>query len=237
MNNLVGRIQQRDEEEGWSISCISLVSIGRISYDSLDRFSFFLAQYVSTSLSPISISLTEQIKVCDDAQQLRDTVSLFGVAVLTTLSSLKSHELLKPNSPIVNIPLIISLFLIFTNSWSSNSSGEGETDWTRVVIKFLDEAGIAFTPGFVARGTEKRVDSIREEMEDDDEDDLPLAAILELNDTIDHTWDPDEDYESEYGPRQWRMWDWKIEVCHFLHSFFSSSKAPKRTNSISLLKQ
>lgn len=144
-------------------------------------------------------------EMCDDAETLTETVILFGVALLTTLDILKSHNLLKPDSPIVNIPFIVSLFLSFAATWEENDQGQGETGWKFAAVKMLDKAGIEFVDGQVARGTQKRLEAIREEMGDDHEEDDDPGA----------TWTPEDD-QDEDGARQWNKWHWQTEVCSYI---------------------
>lgn len=153
--------------------------------------------------------------MCDDSATLTETVILFGVALLTTLDTLKSHNLLKPDSPIVNIPLIISLFLSFAEEWEGCDQGQGETGWKVVAVKMLDEAGITFVDGQVARGTQKRIEAIREEMANDDDGE-------EENEPSSKGWTPEHDQDD--GVRQWKTWNWKIEVNSHLHLILPFAK-------------
>lgn len=106
----------------------------------------------------------------DSGDNKTATVQLLGTIFLTTLDLLKTHGLLKPDSPISNIPLIASLYLKFASEMSDLDEGNGEFGWTKVVVKMLDEADIKFEDGKnCARGTEGRVGQIREEMSGDDE--------------------------------------------------------------------
>lgn len=140
---------------------------------------------------------------------------IFGVALLTGLTILKSHQLLHPASPLVNIPLIVSLFVNFASDWYGMVGDPGDTDWKMVAIKTMDDAGFDLTTG-VANRAEERIAKIREEMDGRD----GIAVANESNKVKGKKWRPKEDEEDEV--RMWEKWDWDIEVSDNLPLTFSS---------------
>ena len=148
---------------------------------------------------------------------------LFGTAVLTTLTTLRTHNLLghPRTSPIKNTPLVLALFVLFVEAWKSigGDHGIGETFWTRNVVTIADEAGITIAG---PAGVEEKVAKLREEIEDeefvsDGSDDEIVRGVEEVKAKAKAVgeegkkWKSKDDY-FEGEVRLWRKWDWKIEV-------------------------
>lgn len=108
--------------------------------------------------------------------------------MLTALGLLDSHELLKPDSPISNIPLVVSLYLKFVSDMSDLDEGHGEFGWAEIAVEMLDKANIKFKDvKNYARGTERRVGEIRDATDEDEDDE----------DDKDDEEDKDDDIEGD----------------------------------------
>lgn len=151
---------------------------------------------------------------------MAETVELYGVALLTVLGALKTKRLLKPGSPISNIPLIVSLWFVFAQTWDQFDQGFGETGWTKVAFKLLKEADIEFEP--CARKAKEMLEDIEadieeDELEEDDSDADGAAASTRRKKSgtkipkVNRSWMREDD-QDEDGTRMWKEWDWKIEV-------------------------
>ncbi len=150
---------------------------------------------------------------------------LIGTAVLTTLDILRSHKMLRPSpdTPIKNIPLVLSLFILFVGEWKRIGGGEdhglGETIWLRRVVQMADEHLITIGGPF---GTAKHITKIREEIKAEaeesgrdvgDDEFVLLKKEMERRDKL-FLRMPRFDFmdENRGGPRKWKRWDWKREV-------------------------
>ncbi|KAI9793394.1 MAG: hypothetical protein M1816_000286 [Peltula sp. TS41687] len=159
----------------------------------------------------------------DDGQTLTETVVLFGSALLTGLCALLTKGLLKSNSPIVNIPLVVSLFLSFAATWEESDQGQGETGWKIAAVSILKKAGIEFEDGQVVYKTEDRLEAILREI-----DDYEAGEEKEIGED---GWSPENDQEDEV--RQWKQWNWQVEFDLFVDEhakfpggIFSRAKKP-----------
>jgi hypothetical protein len=75
--------------------------------------------------------------VIDDGDRFNKTLELIGSFILATLNALEQHSLLKPASPISNIPLIMSV----TFSWVEDFS-DYHGDWPTQIVAYAEKAKI-----------------------------------------------------------------------------------------------
>lgn len=77
--------------------------------------------------------------MCDDSFRIGEIVEEFGLMILTSLEMLSEHNLLAPDSPVKNIPVILLILLAFVLEWEGLGYDIG---WPCEVVRVCDEAGI-----------------------------------------------------------------------------------------------
>lgn len=83
--------------------------------------------------------------VLDDGERVSNTLCGMGMAILATLNVLEQHSLLKPESPIPNIPLMLSLVFHWVHNFSSGMDDTAATrqgDWPNMIVAYAEKTGI-----------------------------------------------------------------------------------------------
>lgn len=78
----------------------------------------------------------------DDGDRVGATLEMIGRMALSTLHVLEKHDLLKPDSPIVNIGLVISLYHQFIGSFEDAMSLTEFTEWPNALTAYAEKHGI-----------------------------------------------------------------------------------------------
>jgi hypothetical protein len=78
--------------------------------------------------------------VIDDSRRVCETLQIAGLAILSTLNILEQADLLKNNSIIPNIPLILSLFQGFLRDFTNIMSSRDENqDWPNAITAYAEK--------------------------------------------------------------------------------------------------
>jgi hypothetical protein len=77
--------------------------------------------------------------VMDDGERVGDTLFTIGVLVLSTLNRLEQANLLIVNSPIPNIPVILSTFFEWLPNFSDAMSGEEDQVWPNQIVAYAQK--------------------------------------------------------------------------------------------------
>ena len=105
----------------------------------------------------------------DDSQRILDTLQLIGHAILATLEILESKGLLKPDSYVKDISLVLGLLVEVVMVWPSGYD-EPEFSWVKAMISKAKENGIVVAGA--PFGVEDKVKKFEElEYYDDDSED------------------------------------------------------------------
>jgi len=89
------------------------------------------------------ILLANPVIVIDDTMRVCETVHIVGLAILSTLNILEQADLLKNNSIIPNMPLILSLFLGFLGGFANVMSLRDEDqDWPNAITAYAEKHNI-----------------------------------------------------------------------------------------------
>ena len=99
----------------------------------------------------------------DDGQGLSQTIQLIGYAVIATLKVLESQDLLKPDSPIKDISLVLGLLMDAIKNYPGKYE-EPELSWMKPAIVLVKKHGVVLEG--VPFGVEKDAQKF-EELEDD----------------------------------------------------------------------
>ncbi|PVH69177.1 hypothetical protein DL98DRAFT_598877 [Cadophora sp. DSE1049] len=79
----------------------------------------------------------------DDSMRVSDTLQIVGLAILSTLNILEQADLLKNDSIIPNIPLILSLFLGFLGDFvNAMSLRDEDQDWPNAITAYAEKHNI-----------------------------------------------------------------------------------------------
>jgi len=79
----------------------------------------------------------------DDCQRLLDTLALVGGGVMCTLEVLEEHGLLRPQSPIRDLALVLGLLYRLDSAWPGGP-GEEELSWVHAMVNVAQKHGIVF---------------------------------------------------------------------------------------------
>ena len=96
--------------------------------------------------------------MCDDSQQIVETMKLIGYAILATGDVLKSHGLVNANSKIKDLPLVLAMCIEMARHWEGFVQGD-ELDWRVPLIKQAEANGVKLSGPF---GIENRVAELKE---------------------------------------------------------------------------
>lgn len=89
------------------------------------------------------ILLANPVIVIDDSIRVCETLQIVGLAILSTLNILEQADLLKNDSIIPNIPLILSLFLGFLGDFANAMSLRDEDqDWPNAITAYAEKHNI-----------------------------------------------------------------------------------------------
>lgn len=84
----------------------------------------------------------------DDCEGLLGTLKILGVAVFSTLKILEKHDLLRPDSPIKNIGLVLAYLRRNMEDWPGNCGPEfdieDELKWCDAAIVEAQQKGVEF---------------------------------------------------------------------------------------------
>lgn len=109
----------------------------------------------------------------EDGQRVCDTLNAVGTAFLAALNNLDREGLLKPDSEIKDLALVMGLFLDLTDHFEdAMTCGEEEQQWPSYLVALAKEKGIELT---LPIGIKKRV----EEYDNDAELPQPTGKAAE----------------------------------------------------------
>jgi hypothetical protein len=90
-----------------------------------------------------TVPVANSVTVIDDGERVCETLQIVGLTVLSTLNILEQADLLKNDSVIPNIPLILSLFLGFLGNFADAMSVRGEDqDWPNAITAYAEKHDI-----------------------------------------------------------------------------------------------
>lgn len=79
----------------------------------------------------------------DDGERVSDTIRVVGTTLLAALNTLDRNDLLKPNSEIKDISLVMGLFLKISGIFGDAIFiGEEEQEWPEYIIAYAKGKGI-----------------------------------------------------------------------------------------------
>lgn len=108
-----------------------------------------------------SVPLANSITVIDDGERVYETLQIVGHTVLSTLNILEQADLLKNDSVIPNIPLILSLFLGFLGNFADAMSVRGENqDWPNAITAYAEKHDIKIKGKYGISGKHYRADRL-----------------------------------------------------------------------------
>lgn len=102
--------------------------------------------------------------MCDDSQQIAQTMEMLGFAVLATMDVLKKNNLITIDSKIKDLPLVLSMCLEMVAQWDEM---EGELDWRVPMINKAEANGVKLSG---PHGIENHVATLKEEYHGHDAD-------------------------------------------------------------------
>jgi hypothetical protein len=102
--------------------------------------------------------------MCDDIQQIAATMKLLGYAILATMDVLKKNDLLKADSKVKDLSLVLAMYLEMVAQWEEM---EDELDWRVPMIQKAEANGIKLSE---PNGIEDRVTTLKEEYNGEDVD-------------------------------------------------------------------
>jgi hypothetical protein len=140
----------------------------------------------------------------DDSERIRHTLQLVGYAVLATLDVLQANDLLKADSPLKDLPLVLGRLVDVVMEWPGDC-GEDELSWVKQMAVKAKEHGVVIAGA--PFGIEERLKTVEEiDIEEDDGED---------EEDVDDD-DDDSDVDSDFGPPNWSKFDWTREVSAIL---------------------
>jgi hypothetical protein len=107
--------------------------------------------------------------MCDNGDGVLETLEMIGGAVMVTLKQLEEEEILKENSKIPNVGLVIAMFQNLKGSWPGDSGAE-QLSWTDAALHKAKQAGFELTDA--PYGIEKKVEELEGETGDWDYEDV-----------------------------------------------------------------
>lgn len=90
-----------------------------------------------------TVPITDLVTVIDHGKRVYETLQIVGLTVLSTLNMLEQADLLKNDSVILNIPLVLSLFLGFLGDFADAMSFRGkDQDWPNAITAYAEKHNI-----------------------------------------------------------------------------------------------
>lgn len=137
-----------------------------------------------------------------------DIFNMFGTLVLTSFDVLAEHDLLRPDSPIPNIGILLLLMIEFLYGIGCDI----ECNWAHEAVRALDKAGVEIKLRREVCVSQEKIDELRDQYKLKEDKLIEDGKnIYELHAAI-KPWSPDDDFEDG---RVWAKWDWKKEVGYF----------------------
>jgi SAP domain len=102
--------------------------------------------------------------MCDDSMQIAATMELLGYAILATMDVLKKNDLLKADSKVKDLSLVLAMYLEMVAHWEEM---EDELGWRVPMIEKAEANGIKLSGPY---GIEDRVTTLKEEYDGEDAD-------------------------------------------------------------------
>lgn len=102
--------------------------------------------------------------MCDDSGQIVETMRQIGYAILATGDVLKRHGLVKADSQIKYLSLVLAMCLDMAQEWEGFVQGD-ELDWRVPMINQAEQNGIQLSEPF---GIEDRVATLKENYDGDE---------------------------------------------------------------------
>lgn len=91
----------------------------------------------------------------DNGDEILETLQILGGAVICTLDVLEKHDLLKPNSAIRNIALVLGMLRQIIEAWPGDNDDHG-LSWNDAIVHKAMKHGIEF------RGAPHGIDKVNE---------------------------------------------------------------------------
>lgn len=108
-----------------------------------------------------TVPLANPVTVIDDGKRVYETLQTVGLAILSTLNMLEQADLLKNDSIIPNIPLILSLFLGFLGDFANDMSLRGEDqDWPNAITAYAEKHEIKIKGKYGVTGKHYRANRL-----------------------------------------------------------------------------
>jgi hypothetical protein len=80
--------------------------------------------------------------VIDDGEGLSDTLFILGLAILSTLNRLEQADLLKANSPIPNLSMVLTTIFEWVGNFEDAISIGKEQVWPSQIVAYAEKHGI-----------------------------------------------------------------------------------------------
>ena len=102
----------------------------------------------------------------EDGERFVATLIMIGRVILATLHALERADLLKKDSPIPNIPLILSLFLHASKDGDEGLLLTESAQWPNIIVAYADKHNIDIKGVFDVTGEDYPADDLDDEMFD-----------------------------------------------------------------------